>query len=154
NIQVRLRVDGCPPIAAAAEVLDRIVARGQHGRLTRDRNAARHVLIEANAGAERERIDELCLELSWTVRRQIAVYRFPGAREHHERVVVRAADVRAGAAALIRLRQAGIIAVQSAPEVACAKVPIAGHPLVERELDAVVVTSRLRHGYLRAREGQ
>ena len=85
---------------------------------TADRQAARHVLVQAEARAEAELVDELRLELVRTIGRQRTESRRAAVLEHHRRVVEQAADVRAGAAVFVRLRQARVVAIQAAPRVA------------------------------------
>src|SRR5262245_12782457 len=57
--EIRLREGRRAAIAAAAEVLHRIVAGREDPDLARDRQSAGHILIRADARAKRERVDEL-----------------------------------------------------------------------------------------------
>ena len=113
--------------------------------LARHRQAARDVFVDAHGRAEVELVDRLRLELVRTIRRQRPVGRVAVAGEHHRRVVVAAADVRAGAAVLVRLRQARVVAIQAAPQVAARSDQLFANRLSSAELDAVVLPLRLRH---------
>ena len=136
------------------QVLDRERVRRVNADLTRDGQPAGDVLVHTKARPEGELVDELSLELVRTVGRQRTVSGLAAILEHHHRVVIETADVRAGASVLVRLRQARVVAMQAAPEVAAPEVPAVGEPLLERELDAVVVALRLRQRDARRREGR
>ena len=89
-----------------------------------DRQAARHVLVHAHARPDRELVDELGLELVRTIGGQRSETGCRRPDEHHHRVVPQPADVRAGAPVLVRLRQTRVVAIQAAPQVAAAQVPV------------------------------